>query len=98
MFSWLFGGSNDKIEAPTERVDEVMEEVYIVKDFYNRLNLFSYIIIIRMTESCIKKCRADSLKPDNQVGENNCMDRCIIKFEEAKEVVEKELQREISNA
>lgn len=97
MFSWLLGGSNDKIEAPTERVDEVMEEVHIVKDFYNRFDLFMFELFIRMTESCIKKCRADSLKPDNQIGENNCMDRCIIKFEEVKEVVEKELQREISN-
>lgn len=45
MFSWLFGGSNDKVEAPTERVDEVMEEVHIVKDFYNRFDLLFVRII-----------------------------------------------------
>ena len=36
MFSWLFGGSRDKLEEPTEKVDKVMEDAYIVKDFYNR--------------------------------------------------------------
>ena len=36
MFRWLFGDSRDTIETPTERVDSVMEEAHIVKDFYNR--------------------------------------------------------------
>ena len=36
MFRWLFGSSEETVEAPSERVDEIMEEAHIVKDFYNR--------------------------------------------------------------
>ena len=53
--------------------------------------------INRMTESCIKKCRAQSIRHETHVTVNNCMDRCIIKFEESSKVVEKELQREIDS-
>ena len=50
-----------------------------------------------MTQSCINKCRASSLNEDNRTGLNNCMDRCIIKFEETRKVVEKELSTEVAN-
>lgn len=43
MFSWLFGGSNDKVEVPTEKVQEVMEEAHIVKDFYNRYFILIFV-------------------------------------------------------
>jgi len=48
-----------------------------------------------MTASCISKCRASSMREENQLGMNNCMDRCIVKFDETRKVVEKELSREI---
>ena len=50
-----------------------------------------------MTQSCIHKCRSSSLKEDTRTGLNNCMDRCIIKFEETRKIVEKELSAEVAN-
>ena len=36
MFRWFFQNSNDLVEVPTEKVNEIMEDAHIVKDFYNR--------------------------------------------------------------
>ena len=36
MLEWLFGSSNDRIDPYSEKVEEVMQEVRVVKDFYNR--------------------------------------------------------------
>ena len=46
MFSWIFGSSDETIEAPSEKVDQIMEEAHIVKDFYNRFYFSQFVLCI----------------------------------------------------
>ena len=39
MFSWLFGSSTGKEEAPSQKVEDAILEARIVKDFYDRFIL-----------------------------------------------------------
>lgn len=36
MFEWLFGSSSNQVDPYTEKVEDVMQEARVVKDFYNR--------------------------------------------------------------
>lgn len=36
MLEWLFGSSSEQVDPHLEKVEEVMQEVRVVKDFYNR--------------------------------------------------------------
>ena len=42
---------------------------------------------------CVSKCNAVSMDEDDQLARDNCMDRCLVKFDETKKVVEKELEK-----
>ena len=45
---------------------------------------------------CVSKCNAVSMDEDDQLARDNCMDRCLVKFDETKKVVEKELEKRAS--
>lgn len=47
-----------------------------------------------MISMCSKKCHASSVDPDDQVGVNNCMDRCVFKYEQTKSIVERVLEEQ----
>lgn len=47
-----------------------------------------------MISMCSKKCHASSVDPNDQVGVNNCMDRCVFKYEQTKSIVERVLEEE----
>ena len=52
----------------------------------------------RMFDMCTSKCNAASLDEDDQLGRDNCMNRCLVKFNETKKVVEKELERKADSS
>ncbi|OAO17069.1 hypothetical protein AV274_1226 [Blastocystis sp. ATCC 50177/Nand II] len=87
MLEWLFGSSSEQVDPHSEKVEEVMQEVRVVKDFYNR-----------MFDMCTSKCNAASLDEDDQLGRDNCMDRCLVKFDETKKVVERELEKKADSS
>ena len=47
---------------------------------------------------CVSKCNAVSMDEDDQLARDNCMDRCLVKFDETKKVVEKELEKRASDS
>ena len=52
----------------------------------------------RMLDMCTSKCNAASLDEDDQLGRDNCMDRCLVKFDETKKVVERELEKKADSS
>ena len=52
----------------------------------------------RMFDMCTAKCNAASLDEDDQLGRDNCMDRCLVKFDETKKVVERELEKKADSS
>ena len=44
MLEWLFGSSSEQVDPHSEKVEEVMQEVRVVKDFYNRWSFLSYVM------------------------------------------------------
>ena len=51
-----------------------------------------------MLDMCTSKCNAASLDEDDQLGRDNCMDRCLVKFDETKKVVERELEKKADSS
>ena len=51
-----------------------------------------------MINMCVSKCNAVSMDEDDQLARDNCMDRCLVKFDETKKVVEKELEKRASDS
>ena len=47
-----------------------------------------------MISMCSKKCHASSVDPNDQVGVNNCMDRCVFKYEQTESNVERVLEEQ----
>ena len=44
MLEWLFGSSSEQVDPYSEKVEEAMQEVRVVKDFYNRCSFLSCIM------------------------------------------------------
>ena len=94
MFSSLFGFSKNEDVVHKEKVDEAIQEARIVKDFYERYWLIWFYEWTRMISMCSKKCHASSVDPNDRVGVNNCMDRCVFKYEQTKSIVERVLEEQ----
>ena len=48
----------------------------------------------RMVDMCTSRCNGASLEENDQLGLNNCMDRCIYKYERTRKIVEQVLEQQ----
>ena len=44
-------------------------------------------LFVKMSATCISKCRSNYKEPDMNIGEQSCVDRCTGKYMEAQEKV-----------
>ena len=98
MLEWLFGSSSEQVDPHSEKVEEVMQEVRVVKDFYNRCSFLSCIMDLECSICAHQNAMRQSLDEDDQLGRDNCMDRCLVKFDETKKVVERELEKKVDSS
>ena len=49
-----------------------------------------------MIDTCSKRCNPLSQDVDVEIVKNNCLDRCVFKYEKIRLIVEKELEKEIN--
>lgn len=79
------GGGGD---AGSESGEGLLQQVLLLMMYYG----------FRMFDMCTSKCNAASLDEDDQLGRDNCMDRCLVKFDETKKVVERELEKKADSS
>lgn len=54
----------------------------------------SFPSFFRMIDMCTSRCNGASLEENDQLGLNNCMDRCIYKYERTRKIVEQVLEQQ----
>ena len=86
MSSWILSFFSGTPQPDVEKQDKVIEEAHIIKDFYNR-----------MITVCLDRCNASSSDANDEIVKYNCMDRCMQKFTETKQVVEEHLEGKMVN-
>lgn len=56
--------------------------------------ILSFPSFFRMIDMCTSRCNGASLEENDQLGLNNCMDRCIYKYERTRKIVEQVLEQQ----
>ena len=96
MSSWILSFFSSTPQPDVEKQDKVIEEAHIIKDFYNRY-LEANELTCRMITVCLDRCNASSSDANDEIVKYNCMDRCMQKFTETKQVVEEHLEGKMVN-